>query len=120
MTTEFDGGKMDLGAAWIHGQGPGSFDKPQWKGQLNPIYEIAKSSGFATAKTWEGDRDPHFQTLSWYRGGPVPYDIHKMLEEMEAYLSLLTSRKDPALDGKSVAEVLRKQFLNQRSSKIDK
>ena len=43
-----------------------------------------------------------------------------MMEEMESYLSALTSQKHPDLDGKSVAEILRKRFLSQRSSKVDR
>ena len=49
----------DLGASWIHGRGPSAYDNPNWKGQMNPIYEIAKDNAHVdTVVTWEGDRDP--------------------------------------------------------------
>ena len=44
-TVEFDGGLADLGGQWIHGLGPGTDMLPEWEGQLNPIYAIAKEHG---------------------------------------------------------------------------
>lgn len=33
--------KVDIGASWIHGIGPGCGDDEDWKGVMNPIYTIA-------------------------------------------------------------------------------
>jgi len=30
--------KVDMGASWIHGIGPGLGDDPKYKGKNNPIY----------------------------------------------------------------------------------
>lgn len=50
--------KIDHGAAWIHGRGPGALDFPLWDNQLNPLYEIALKHGIETVPCWDGDRDP--------------------------------------------------------------
>ena len=33
--------KVDMGASWIHGIGPGLGDNAKYEGQNNPIYTIA-------------------------------------------------------------------------------
>ena len=46
---------VDIGASWIHGIGPGVLgdeEKGFWKGQMNPIYNIAKENNFLSSKTW--------------------------------------------------------------------
>ena len=69
----------DLGASWIHGRGPGAYDLQTWKGQLNPIYELAKDRNVETVVTWEGDRDPELQELYWYKGGKAPFSIFETI-----------------------------------------
>ena len=80
----------DLGASWIHGRGPSAYDNMNWKGQLNPIYEIARDNQVETVVTWEGDRDPEVQELHWYKGGKVPFDdVFSVIASMEDYLEEL-------------------------------
>ena len=44
--------KVDMGASWIHGIGPGLGDVAQYKGKYNPIYELAKKNNISTVATW--------------------------------------------------------------------
>lgn len=87
----------DLGAAWIHGIGPGAYGDPKWEAQLNPIYEIAQKHHIATVKTWEGDRDPSKQEAYWHFGDLASPEIFKILADMEKYLEDLQTRRDLVL-----------------------
>ena len=40
--------KVDMGASWIHGIGPGLGDDPKYLGKNNPIYTIAQDNKIAT------------------------------------------------------------------------
>ena len=44
--------KVDMGASWIHGIGPGAGDLEEFKGVENPLYTIAKANKIATVATW--------------------------------------------------------------------
>jgi len=44
--------KVDMGASWIHGIGPGLGDDPSYKGKMNPIYTIAQDNKISTVQTW--------------------------------------------------------------------
>ena len=44
--------KVDMGASWIHGIGPGLGNDPKYLGKNNPIYTIAQDSKIATYQTW--------------------------------------------------------------------
>ncbi len=37
--------KVDMGASWIHGIGPGCGESEEWAQQMNPMYTIAKAKG---------------------------------------------------------------------------
>jgi monoamine oxidase len=45
--------KVDMGASWIHGIGPGLGDNEKYKGKQNPIYTLALDSKIATVATWQ-------------------------------------------------------------------
>lgn len=109
----------DLGASWIHGQGPGAYELKTWVGQLNPIYELAIKHDIKTVKNWDGDREPSQQELYWHRGGKVPYQIFETLASMENYLEDLQEKNDPLLEGRSVREVLAPKYLPENASKDD-
>lgn len=47
-----NGIKVDMGASWIHGIGPGAGDLSEFQNQENPIYTIAKANKIATLATW--------------------------------------------------------------------
>ncbi len=42
MGTTGGGIKVDMGASWIHGIGPGAGDLTAYRNKENPIYNIAK------------------------------------------------------------------------------
>jgi phytoene dehydrogenase-like protein len=79
-----DGSMIDLGASWIHGTGPGAMELKEWDGKLNPIYEIAVENKIDTVKAWY--LESRKQLTYWWKGGLVPFDVWKMLEEIEKYL----------------------------------
>ncbi len=41
-----------MGASWIHGIGPGIGNIIEYKGQYNPIYNLAKKYNIRTVTTW--------------------------------------------------------------------
>lgn len=55
LTTDFAGGKADVGASWIHGLGPGADGamSKEWKGRENPVYTLAKKLKLDTYYTWD-------------------------------------------------------------------
>lgn len=44
--------KVDMGASWIHGIGPGAGDIAELKGKMNPIFTIAQDNNIQTVATW--------------------------------------------------------------------
>ena len=56
-TTDIGSDKIDIGASWIHGIGPGLTDDssaPDGFDEFtkNPIYTLAKNAGITTVDTW--------------------------------------------------------------------
>jgi monoamine oxidase len=51
-TENMGANKVDMGASWIHGIGPGLGEDPKYQGKFNPIYTIAQDSKIATYQTW--------------------------------------------------------------------
>jgi hypothetical protein len=47
--------KVDMGASWIHGIGPGLGDVGAYEGKNNPIYNLAKANSISTEATWQDD-----------------------------------------------------------------
>lgn len=47
------GVKLDLGASWIHGIGPGVDGNARWKGQVNPLYKFCRENSIKTFMTWK-------------------------------------------------------------------
>jgi monoamine oxidase len=57
MGTTGGGTKVDMGASWIHGVGPGAGDLTQYNNMENPIFTIAKDNQISTVPTWLSDDD---------------------------------------------------------------
>ncbi len=68
--------KVDMGASWIHGIGPGLGDDPKYKKKLNPIYQIAQDNKIATVQTWADEEDTE-DKVYWWKGSSVPLDQEK-------------------------------------------
>ena len=84
------GMKVDMGASWIHGIGPGCGEDPEWDNKENPIYTIAKINAIQTVATWE-DEESAVSSYYWAKtkeGEPLDEDrVDKMLEKAEEFIS---------------------------------
>ena len=65
--------KVDMGASWIHGIGPGIGNLTEYEGQYNPIYNLAKKYNISTVATWV-DEDLAKVKYYWWKGLAVPLD----------------------------------------------
>jgi hypothetical protein len=65
MGTTGGGIKVDMGASWIHGIGPGAGELKQYNNIENPIYTIAKENKITTVATWL-DSDNVFSKAYWW------------------------------------------------------
>lgn len=87
--------KVDMGASWIHGIGPGLGDDPKWKDKNNPIYTIAQDSKIATYQTW-ADQDKVEENIYWWKGAAVPFDQDKVSSLSPKIRSWVKEKKDTA------------------------
>lgn len=65
--------KVDMGASWIHGIGPGCGEDDEWKGKMNPIYTIAQERNIKTVKTWN-DEEETTASYYWWKEQEEPLD----------------------------------------------
>ena len=70
-TTGGTGIKVDMGASWIHGLGPGAGDLEEFKGKENPIYTIAKANKITTLQTW-ANVDNVEESSYWWKSPATP------------------------------------------------
>ena len=56
-TVQMGEAKVDLGGQWIHGIGKsvGFDEKGRWKGQWNPVYQIALDNGIELVRSYLED-----------------------------------------------------------------
>ena len=73
--------KVDLGASWIHGIGPGCGANEDWTDQENPIYTIAKEKGIETVPTWD-DLANTSDNYYWYKGRDQELDIQGISDKL--------------------------------------
>eukprot|EP00347_Sterkiella_histriomuscorum_P014422 403360925 len=99
--------KVDLGASWIHGIGPGTYPQTdKWRNKLNPIYELSKKFGIKTSKCYD-DIEESDEKYFWHRtsqqeiqdiqsqdgqkviceiqGGEMPLETQQIAEKMRQY-----------------------------------
>lgn len=57
--------KVDMGASWIHGIGPGAGDLEQYNKIENPIYSIAKANSIKTVATWASENSVSEKYYWW-------------------------------------------------------
>lgn len=92
--------KVDMGASWIHGIGPGCGDSEEWQDKENPIYTIAKENGIETVSTWNDEGDANTKYY-WYNQQNEPFDddkIDKLTERLEGHLEKVKEDVDQNLD----------------------
>ena len=65
MGTTGGGIKVDMGASWIHGIGPGAGELEEFKNMENPIYTIAKENKIATVQTWADEELVEEKSYWW-------------------------------------------------------
>ena len=63
--------KVDMGASWIHGIGPGAGDIEEFKNMENPLYTIAKANKITTVATWV-DEETVEEKAYWWKGTATP------------------------------------------------
>ena len=73
--------KVDLGASWIHGIGPGCGFNEEWAEKENPIYALAKEKGIATVETWD-DLANTSDNYYWYKGKDQELGIDGIVEKI--------------------------------------
>ena len=71
-TVNIEEKRVDLGASWIQGTGPGIYNEAN-NSWINPIYELAVKYGIDTLKTW-GAFDDLSARYYWYRDPEVKLD----------------------------------------------
>lgn len=69
--------KVDMGASWIHGIGPGCGENEEWQDKENPIYTIAKQNGIPTVPTWV-DENEIAGAYYWHKEQSEPFDEEKI------------------------------------------
>ncbi len=69
--------RVDMGASWIHGIGPGCGEIEEWDGQQNPIYKLAIENAIETVATWkdEGEAETKYY---WYKQQQEEFDDEKI------------------------------------------
>ena len=65
MGTTGGGIKVDMGASWIHGIGPGAGELEEFKNKENPIYTIAKANKIVTVQTWADEEQVEEKSYWW-------------------------------------------------------
>ncbi len=87
MGTTNGGIKVDMGASWIHGIGPGAGDLKEFKRIENPIYSIAKANSIKTVACWQ-DEEETISRIYWWKSPQSLIDerkIHKMGDKIYDY-----------------------------------
>ena len=87
--------KVDMGASWIHGIGPGLGDDPKYTGKNNPIYTIAQDNKITTVQTW-ADQDVVEDKIYWWKGSAVPLDQDRLSTMSSKIRSWVKGKKDSA------------------------
>ena len=82
---------VDLGASWIHGIGRGKKEadpKGLWKGQWNPVYQLAKANKIGTSRTWLADYKNLNETFHMPETGSqyVPPRVWRMHDIIKEYV----------------------------------
>jgi monoamine oxidase len=88
--------KVDLGASWIHGIGPGCGDDEEWENKENPIYTIAKENGIENIPTWR-DEDESKNKFYWFKNQEQELDedrVDKLNEEIEGFIEAHNKEAD--------------------------
>ncbi len=103
------GDMFDLGAAWIHGLGPGTMcGDPRWRKQINPLYKIVKQHGIVTVPTWkEGERGCLEKTFM-ADGGKVPKKVNRYRNQIEEWVEGGACEK--AKVGESFGDLVMKRY----------
>ena len=117
LTQEFNGLKVDAGASWIHGIGPGLEKSDGAKfadyiGKLNPIYEIAKKFNIPTIASWS-DRGETTNINGWFSGGLI--DESKFnIDDLEHRLEDFQKEKFDSMDENTTLAIMLDTFQWQQ------
>lgn len=97
--------KVDMGASWIHGIGPGAGDLDRFEGKMNPIYKIARDNQINTVATWV-DEDDTVEKSYWWKSDTTPLTQSRLTNMADAIEEHVEEKKDSATQSQSIAQSL--------------
>ncbi len=101
MGTTNGGIKVDMGASWIHGIGPGAGDIEDFKNLENPLYTIAKANKITTVATWV-DEDAVEEKVYWWKGTAAPLDQSRVTRMANGISTHVRNKKSSASKSQTV------------------
>ena len=104
-TIDLGDNKVDLGASWIHGVGPGAGPLKRWKGIISPIYNIAKNYGIKTVPTWKNEDDAE-ESFYWYKSPGITIDPEVVLDMNDEIEDWVDEEQDSASVSESLADLM--------------
>ena len=95
MGTTAGGIKVDMGASWIHGIGPGAGDLEKFEGKMNPIYTIARDNQINTVPTWVNE-DNTVEKTYWWKSDTTPLTQSRLTTMADAIQEHVERKKSSA------------------------
>jgi phytoene dehydrogenase-like protein len=86
MGTTGGGIRVDMGASWIHGIGPGAGEMPEYRNMENPIYTLAYQNNISTVPTWYSESETIEKTY-WWKGISSPLNEAKFTNMSDAIMA---------------------------------
>ena len=105
-TIDLGDNKVDLGASWIHGIGPGAGPLKRWKGIISPIYNIAQIYGIKTVPTWKNE-DYAEESFYWYKSPNTTLDPEVVLDMNDEIEDWVDEEQDSAKVSDSLADLMK-------------
>jgi monoamine oxidase len=93
--------KVDMGASWIHGIGPGAGDLEEYKDMENPLYTIAKANKISTIATWV-DEEAVEEKSYWWKGTTTPLSQSKVTTISDGIRTHVKGKKSSATQSQTV------------------
>ena len=89
------GTKVDMGASWIHGIGPGAGDLDEYKTMENPLYSIAKANNITTKMTWS-DSEQAEESSYWWKSPTTSISSTRIKTMEDGVRKHVSKKKDSA------------------------
>ena len=102
MGTTARGIKVDMGASWIHGIGPGAGDLDKYEGKMNPIYTLARDNQINTVPTWANDDNTVSKTY-WWKSDTTPLSQSRLTTMADDIQEHVEKKKASATQSQTIA-----------------